>query len=301
MYEARTADNEPIDIDSLRYRDDARSLTLFCRGCSIELFPVAWDLVRKYKCVAHFRRKTEHDPDCNQTAYEDLINSGKSLQITSEASLPGPYPSKLRFPKEKRIVGSVESSVAEVIDSYRKDPSKEILKNDCTREGNTSTSLLQVCRFYTYFPRLRNLPFEAEGCEGKTFEGTIRLLPQIVQIRELRPHIYFGRLSFKDKLDRSAEHLSIKVMGQYVERNRDLYCLELRWATWSERQKSIFFSQIEQYRTTLAEEWRKANAQKPRLNVFFLGEQSADNLSVFRLTDPKKICFVPENYRLNAG
>jgi hypothetical protein len=269
---------------------------LSCAGCNAEVVTVAWKPDIEYKLSSYFRlrRGHEHEINCNIGGYEEFVNSGKQ-QIRSAADIPGGYPARLLFRKPEKLIEPRNSQVP-AKDRYVYGNARISDGSRSTRSGNTTTSLLQVCRFYVNVPEGRKPPFRAEGIEGATYNEVFQSLHFFTIERLLPPKIYYGSLMFKVKPERSFHSLLLTLVQKIKGNNERHYRLEICWKDWSEARKTNFSNLIDVKREFLREQWfqekQSPSPRQPQPNVFFIGDQSADDRSVFRVCDPRTVCIL---------
>jgi hypothetical protein len=302
MFEARFADGNPIDIDQFRYLENADRLVLFCKGCNAEVLAVAWKPGIEYKLSSHFRLSPGHDHavGCSTEAYEEFTDSGKQRIIRSASDIPGGYPARLVFRKEERLTEVGVDRNVPAKHRYVSGSGEPSDGSSSMRGGNTTSSLLQACRFYILNPELRDLPFKADGVEGSKYREAFQSLHSFPRERKLSKRIFYGSLLFKMELRDSVESLQLCLVQKIRGENERRYRLDIYWKSWSEIRKANFKKLIDEKRGILKEQWirekKSSSLLQSCLYIFFIGDQSEDDLAVFRVSDHRNVCILPSSY-----
>ncbi len=302
VFEARSADGMPIDIDQFRQLENADRLALYCMGCNAEVFAVAWKPNMQYKRASHFRLRLghKHEAGCLTEAYEKFVDSGKKRTVQSASDIPGGYPSRLVFRKQEALIDTTNSPDVPAKDRFIYGSGRLPDNSSSTRNGNTTSSLLQVCRFYINCPQFRDLPFQADGIEGAKFREAFKSLHFFATERVLPRRIHFGSLLFKVSPEISPDFLLVTLVPRIKGGNERCYRLEICWKDWSAIRRNNFLKQIEEKRAFLREQWirekQSSSSQRSCLYVFFIGDQAEDDLALFRVRDPRNVCILPSSY-----
>ncbi len=153
---------------------------------------------------------------------------------------------------------------------------------------------------YRLTAALSGLPFRADGVEGSKYREVFQSLHRFPVERKLSKRIFYGSLLFKMELEDSVESLLFWLVQRIRGADERHYRLDICWKNWSEIRKANFNKVIEEKRGFLKEQWirekRSSSPQQSCLYIFFIGNQSEDDLAVFRVSDPRNVCILPSSY-----
>jgi len=304
VFEARMPDGIAIDIDQFRLREDADGMVLRCARCEAEVSAVAWKPGVEYKRSSHFRLLpgTKHEDDCPAGKSDKGEGSGQTRPIKSPADFPGGYPSRLSIRSQQVLVGAENGFVVSSKDRYVHADAGSSQGGGGVRNGNMTSSLLQVCNFYLNHPECKPWPFSGDGLQGASYEDIFRSLHRLPREQRLAPRIYFGTMPFKMDFENSPESLVLVLQQKIGGGSARHYRVKICWKNWSENRRSRFLNLLEEKRAHLRERWlqekRTSSSHRSCVYVFVIGQQAEDDLATFCVTDPRYLCILPWSYEV---
>lgn len=132
------------------------------------------------------------------------------------------------------------------------------------------------------------------GIKGRTYSEVFKKLQSKIQPYP-EPKIFYAELLW-NKFIEDDEKLIIPLSGERTEdesgkrKSSRSYQIHIKWAGWSKAKRTVVRKELEIARTEAQE--AKAKRLKDKANVFFIGEQSADNPEMFYVTDYRLICAI---------
>lgn len=110
--------------------------------------------------------------------------------------------------------------------------------------------------------------------------------------------IFYTELLWQD-FEQDDDNLIIPLSGEWIKdefgksKSSRTYKLHVKWANWSQAKRTALRNDLD----TAQREAKEAvnNTAKKRAQVFFIGEQSADNHENFYITDYRLICVIAEH------
>ncbi|SRR6266481_171099 len=279
--------------------NNADQLDWRCVGCDASVFPVAWDGLRKYKKSAHFKihPRTRHENLCGIEQVETLLETGRSREIKSTDGFPDHLPSIVSFRSLTTIVPvEGEASKGGKLKSIAPTAPAGSLPSRASHRCQTQ-GIRRICEIYHGFPHLRGEPLRVPGCTGETYREIFKRLGNTEGPFRIQNKIHVVGVRYRSKMDYAQPELRIELnAGLKTEDETRRYQVVVDWREWSERARTLFKNFLEEKLNILQEQYQAAVKQKaplPSVDMYFLGEQCAEDFLTFRVDHPQKIHLIP--------
>lgn len=266
------------NVDKERYR---------CRGCGAKAIPASFqpeNVVRP-----HFR--ASHSPDCDITGEAKLIARGRQEKLGSKLTgFPAPYPSKLVLSDQRVVVDGDPGGAHPAPSSTRGQPRVGGGTSDLQRKRSAGT-IRPISRAFINYPYDRYLDLDVPGVEAKTYAQVFKKLKWDELLSYPDQKIFYAAIRWAAPL-RTDDYLEVSLDGG--ERNDKKlvrpYRVRVAWRDWSKSQRTYVSNELEAARKEAMLEAEQKTKRKGYL--FFIGEQDAGDLTLFRVADHRLICCV---------
>ncbi|MBK5073627.1 hypothetical protein I2492_09935 [Budviciaceae bacterium CWB-B4] len=284
---------EKVEAEDLWLLDDIDTSGYVCWGCGIEMYPSAWQKGSKKRSSFNKMPGKEH---INCDAESTVVKQGQKKSVRHLLdSAPGLMPAGLKLIEQRPVVDP------DATGSENK-PSSTHSASSTSSEGNAPArqsrrpvnAIRQICRAFTRFPYDRGMSLNIPGIDVDTYMTVFKKLKDPIQSYPDR-RIFYSQLLWQ-KFEQDESRIIIPLSGEWTKdesgkpkpsRN---YKLQVEWGNWSKAKRTMLLNELE----TVQEEAKEAvnKKAKERAQVFFIGEQSADNPEIFYVTDYRLICAI---------
>ncbi|MNG82618.1 hypothetical protein D3C73_306120 [compost metagenome] len=287
---------EIVEAEDLWLLDSVDTEGYVCWGCGIEMYPSAWQKGHKKRPSFNRMPGKEHKPDCDADAESTVVKQGQKKSVRHVLdSAPGLMPSGLKLIEKRPIVESGIAGGESKPSSTRSASPKSGEGNFPERQSRRSVNAIrQICRAFIRFPYDRGMSLNMPGIDANTYMTVFRKLKEPIQTY-LDSRIFYSQLLWQ-KFEQDESRIIIPLSGEWTKdesgkpKPSRSYKLHVEWEDWSKAKRTMLLNELE----TVQEEAKEAanKRAKERAQVFFIGEQSADNQEIFYVTDYRLICAI---------
>lgn len=265
-----------------------------CWGCGIDMYPSSWKKENKKRPSFNKMPGKEHLIHCDADAEREVISQGQTQSVRQQLdSSPGLSPSGLVL-IEKRP--ATAPNLGNGINGPTSVHSPTVAAGHGNGPQRTSRrkaqSIRPICRAFIHFPHDRNISLEIPGIEADNYLTVFKRLGSPIQ-KYPDTKIFYSELLWLP-ITQSEERLIIPLAGEWEERRPSKsYQLHVEWKSWSQAKKTMLLNELE----AAKEEGKQARrvGRKDKAWVFFIGEQNADHLETFYVSDFRLICSIIGN------
>lgn len=284
-----------VEAESLWSLDSVDVHGYECHGCGIQVYPASYERASNKKRPYFSRRTHVHANDCEVDGRPALVQRAKSGRVGRVEGFPVPFPSRLVL-EDRRPTERIRED---------EDLDRMALQRTRTRagagagtgryHGHTVTTIRPMCRTFIDFPHDRaELPASIPGCAGTTYANLFRRLSTVRAFEQPRQLSYAPMAWSKPVRTREYGEWKLDAGDWDKERNRrsdNAYRLRVQWATWTHRQRRVVEYETEVCRNEVIRTPQKAW-------LFFVGTQSADDLTLISVDDHRLICALVGDARI---
>jgi len=262
-----------------------------CRGCGIKVTPASYrpeNVVRPYFTT----RDGDHKSGCDVDGETKLVSKGRKGRVsTPRHGFPSPYPSRLVLRNERYVVGDCEPV------SERANSEKNTAKSSegigaalISTHRRAANSIRPICRTFINFPFDRDLELTIPGIDTATYRSVFKKLKWDELIFYPKARLFYAAIRWNKPVD-TEDYLEVLLdAGERGDNKRLLrgYRIRVQWAEWSKAKRAFVRNEIEAAR----KEAIKASNENPKSKgyLFFIGQQSPDDVGIFLVTDHRLIC-----------
>ncbi|SNY61365.1 hypothetical protein [Enterobacter sp. CC120223-11] len=286
---------EIVEAEDLWLLDDIDTTGYICWGCGIEMYPSAWQKGSKKRPSFNKMPGKEHI-NCDADAESTVVKQGQKKSVRDLLdSAPGLMPAGLRLIEKRPVVDPDATGSENNSRSARSASSTSHEGNAPTRQSRRPVNTIrQICRAFIRFPHDRDISLNIPGIDAHTYKSVFRKLRDPIQ---LYPHrrVNYSTLVWQ-KFEQSEDRLVIFLSGEWAPdefgnpRPSRPYKLHIEWGDWSQAKRTLVRQELE----VAKEEAKEAKKKRlsDRAQIFFIGEQNADNPEIFHVTDYRLICAI---------
>ena len=284
-----------VEAESLWSLDSVDVYGYECHGCGIQVYPASYERASNKKRPYFSRREHVHANDCEVDGRPALVKRAKCGRVGRAEGFPVRFPSKLVLEDHRPMERRAEDQELDQGAPYRRRTRGERAAGSGAYHGHTVTTIRPMCRTFMDFPYDRqDLPASIPGCAGTTYANLFHRLTAARAFDRPR-QLSFAPMAWSRPV-RTSEYGEWKLdAGDWdKERNRrsdNVYRVRVRWGTWTERQRRVVERETEVCRKEVIGTTRKAW-------LFFVGSQSADDLTLISVDDHRLICALPGEARI---
>lgn len=286
---------EKVDAEELWLLDIVDTSGYVCWGCGIEMYPSAWQKGSKKRPSFNKMPGKEHI-NCDADAESVVVKQGQKKSVRHLLdSAPGLMPAGLKLIEKRPVVDPAATG-------GQNKPSSTRFASSTSGEGNTPTrqsrrpvnTIRQICRAFIRFPYDRGMSLNIPGIEADTYMTVFKKLKDPIQSYPDR-RVFYSQLLWQN-FEQDDNRLIIPLSGEWAKdefgklRPSRSYKLHVEWANWSQAKRTALRNELD----AAQEEAKEAGKKKlqDRAQVFFIGEQSADDHEIFYVTDYRLICAI---------
>lgn len=286
---------EKVEAEDLWLLDDIDTSGYVCWGCGIEMYPSAWQKGSKKRPSFNKMPGKEHI-NCDAEAESTVVKQGQKKSVRHLLdSAPGLMPAGLKLIERRPIVDPSTVGSENNPSSTRSASPASVEGNAPMRQSRRPVNAIrQICRAFIRFPHDRDMSLNIPGIDTDTYMTVFKKLKDPIQLYpELR--IFYSQLLWQ-KFEQDDSRIIIPLSGEWTKdksgkpKPSRSYKLHVEWGNWSKPKRTMLLNELE----TVQEEAKEAanNKAKERAQVFFIGEQDADNPEIFYCTDYRLICSI---------
>lgn len=268
-----------------------------CPGCNVRMKPIACG-EGPYKVSPHFRSESEHKVDCDIDGLRKIVVKGRVKPVFGVMAMTDGIPTILNLVQRRPQRPSTENEEADAEGVLNALHGRGNNDAGTRRHEATASTIRRIAEAYCGFPDERGRRLKIPGCEGNTYASCFQRLRHTKLYVRFSRRVMFAPIRFS----RPQENGGITVMeldsvvwpeaigadGKWHPLAR--YRLALPTGDWSARSRNRFSKDLEEARN----EQRDSHNEGVNWKVFafFLGDQSEDDLAIFKVTDHRLICFL---------
>lgn len=161
-----------------------------------------------------------------------------------------------------------------------------------TNRRRVASTIRPICRTFINFPYDRDLELEVPGIDATKYLSVFKKLKWDELAFYPDTRIIYAAIRWSRPLD-TDDFLEIALdTGERDQEKRLLrgHRVRVEWAEWSKAKRTYVRNEIEAARKEAIAAKDKGTKEKGYL--FFVGEQGADDVTLFRITDHRLICCV---------
>lgn len=287
---------EIVEAEDLWLLDSVDTEGYVCWGCGITMHPAAWEKDKKVRAYFKKKRHIQHHHECDADAESTVIRQGQEESVRNILdSAPGLMPSGLKLIEQRPVVEPGIAGGESKSSSTRSASSASGESNSPERQSRRQVNAIRnICRAFIRFPHDRGMSLNVPGISGQIYMTAFKKLRKEVQSYP-EPKIFYAPLLWK-KFSENEEKLIIPLSGEWGKdeagkpKPTRSYQLHIEWAGWSKAKRTVVRKELEAARTEAIE--AKGKGLKDKAWVFFIGEQNAENLEIFYVSDYRLICAI---------
>lgn len=284
-----------VEAEDLWLLDDVDTSGYVCWGCGIEMYPSAWQKGSKKRPSFNKMPAKEH-VNCDADTESTVVKQGqkKSVRHLLDCA-PGLMPAGLKLIEQRPVVDPDATGGENNSSSTRS-------ASSTTSEGHTPArqsrrpvnAIRQICRAFIRFPYDRGMSLNIPGIDADTYMTVFKKLKDPIQSYPDR-RVFYSQLLWQN-FEQDDNRLIIPLSGEWAKdefgklKPSRSYKLHVEWANWSQAKRTALRNELD----AAQEEAKDAGKKKlkDRAQVFFIGEQSADDHEIFYVTDYRLICAI---------
>lgn len=284
-----------VEAEDLWLLDDVDTSGYVCWGCGIEMYPSAWQKGSKKRPSFNKMPGKEHI-NCDADAESTVAKQGQKKSVRDMLdSAPGLMPAGLKLIEQRPVVDPDATGGENNSSSTRS-------ASSTTSEGHTPArqsrrpvnAIRQICRAFIRFPYDRGMSLNIPGIDADTYMTVFKKLKDPIQPYPDR-RVFYSQLLWQN-FEQDDNRLIIPLSGEWAKNELGKlkpsrsYKLHVEWANWSQAKRTALRNELD----AAQEEAKDAGKKKlkDRAQVFFIGEQSADDHEIFYVTDYRLICAI---------
>jgi hypothetical protein len=279
-----------IDAESLYVNRPVDKDRYLCRGCEIPVTPASYEPHNQVR--AYFTaNKQAHRPGCDVDGEMKLLTRARKERVTSPITgFPASYPSELVLLDTREQVENGDLPLSKA-GSRSGTPVASVGQDNAPRHRKswTARTIRPLARTFVKFPFDRDLALKVPGIDGGKYYQVFRRVKSDEIVPYMKRQIFYAPISWSKPLETETA-LEIALGAGEWEGKKLVrpYRLQVQWRDWSSFCKSAVTREIEIARLE-AIEAGKAN-RNVKGWIFFLGHQSADDLTQFFVEQYELIC-----------
>lgn len=285
-----------VEAEDLWLLDSVDTEGYVCWGCGIEMYPSAWQKGSKKRPSFNRMPGKEHKIDCDADAERTIVKQGQKKSVGNALdSAPGLMPSGLKLIEQRPVVDPSATGCENNSSTIRSASSTSGESNSSVRQSRRPVNAIrQICRAFIRFPYDRGMSLNMPGIDANTYMTVFRKLKEPIQSYPDR-RVFYSQLLWQ-KFEQDESRIIIPLSGEWAKdefgkpKPSRSYKLHVEWANWSQAKRTALRNELD----AAQEEAKDAGKKKlkDRAQVFFIGEQSADNHEIFFVTDYRLICVI---------
>ncbi|WP_336185076.1 hypothetical protein [Klebsiella grimontii] len=286
---------EIVEAEDLWLLDNVDTEGYVCWGCGIEMYPSAWQKGSKKRPSFNKMPGKKHI-NCDADAENTVVKQGQKKSVRQLLdSAPGLMPAGLKLIEQRPVVDPGATSGENKSSSTRSASSTSSEGNAPARQSRRPVNaILQICRAFIRFPYDRGMSLNIPGIDADTYMTAFKKLKDPIQSYPDR-RVFYSQLLWQ-KFEQDENRIIIPLSGEWTKdesgksKSSRSYKIQVEWGNWSKAKCTMLLNELE----TVQEEAKEAvnKKAKERAQVFFIGEQSADNPEIFYVTDYRLICAI---------
>lgn len=287
---------EKVEAEDLWLLDSVDTEGYVCWGCGITMHPAAWEKDKKVRAYFKKKRHIQHHHECDADAESTVIRQGQKASVRNILdSAPGLMPSGLKLIEKRPVVESGIAGDESKSSSTHSASSTSSEGNAPARQSRRPVNAIrQICRAFIRFPYDRGMSLNIPGIDADTYMTVFKKLKDPIQSYPDR-RVFYSQLLWQN-FEHDDNRLIIPLSGEWAKdgfgklKPSRSYKLHVEWANWSQAKRTALQNELE----AAQEEAKDAGKKKlkDRAQVFFIGEQSADDHEIFYVTDYRLICAI---------
>ncbi|EDI0007562.1 hypothetical protein CC633_14610 [Salmonella enterica subsp. enterica serovar Enteritidis] len=286
---------EIVEAEDLWLLDNVDTEGYVCWGCGIEMYPSAWQKGSKKRPSFNKMPGKKHI-NCDADAENTVVKQGQKKSVRQLLdSAPGLMPAGLKLIEQRPVVDPGATSGENKSSSTRSASSTSSEGNAPARQSRRPVNAIrQICRAFIRFPYDRGMSLNIPGIDADTYMTAFKKLKDPIQSYPDR-RVFYSQLLWQ-KFEQDENRIIIPLSGEWTKdesgksKSSRSYKIQVEWGNWSKAKCTMLLNELE----TVQEEAKEAvnKKAKERAQVFFIGEQSADNPEIFYVTDYRLICAI---------
>lgn len=286
---------EIVEAEDLWLLDSVDTEGYVCWGCGIEMYPSAWQKGSKKRPSFNKMPGKEHI-NCDADAESTVVKQGQKKSVRHLLdSAPGLMPAGLKLIEQRPFVDPDATGSENKHSSTRSVSSTSSEGNAPARQSRRPVNAIrQICRAFIRFPYDRGMSLNILGIDADTYMTVFKKLKDPIQSYPDR-RVFYSQLLWQ-KFEQDESRIIIPLSGEWTKdesgkpKPSRSYKLQVEWGNWSKAKRTMLLNELE----TVQEEAKEAvnKKAKERAQVFFIGEQRADNPEIFYVTDYRLVCAI---------
>ncbi|WP_410707951.1 hypothetical protein [Citrobacter amalonaticus] len=286
---------EIVEAEDLWLLDSVDTEGYVCWGCGIEMYPSAWQKGSKKRPSFNKMPGKEHI-NCDADAESTVVKQGQKKSVRHLLdSAPGLMPAGLKLIEQRPVVDPDATGSENKHSSTRSVSSTSREGNAPARQSRRPVNAIrQICRAFIRFPYDRGMSLNILGIDADTYMTVFKKLKDPIQSYPDR-RVFYSQLLWQ-KFEQDESRIIIPLSGEWTKdesgkpKPSRSYKLQVEWGNWSKAKRTMLLNELE----TVQEEAKEAvnKKAKERAQVFFIGEQRADNPEIFYVTDYRLVCAI---------
>ncbi|MRS92152.1 hypothetical protein GJV04_19220 [Enterobacteriaceae bacterium RIT714] len=286
---------EKVEAEDLWLLDDIDTSGYVCWGCGIEMYPSAWQKGSKKRPSFNKMPGKEHI-NCDADAESTVVKQGQKKSVHHMLdSAPGLMPAGLKLIEQRPVVDPGTTGSDNKPNPTRSTSSASSEANAPARQSRRPVNAIrQICRAFIRFPYDRGMSLNIQGIDADTYMTVFKKLKDPIQSYSER-RLFYSQLLWQ-KFEQDENRVVIPLSGEWAKdesgkfKPSRSYKLHIEWGNWSKAKRTMLLNELE----TVQEEAKEAvnKKTKERAQVFFIGEQSAENPEIFYVNDYRLICAI---------
>ncbi|AGP46865.1 hypothetical protein SOD10_39350 [Serratia plymuthica] len=286
---------EIVEAEDLWLLDSVDTEGYVCWGCGIEMYPSAWQKGSKKRPSFNKMPGKEHI-NCDADAESTVVKQGQKKSVRHLLdSAPGLMPAGLKLIERRPAVDHDATGSENKPSSTRSASSTSSEGHAPVRQSRRPVNAIrQICRAFIRFPYDRGMSLNIPGIHAETYMTVFKKLKDPIQSYPER-RVFYSQLLWQ-KFEQDESRIIIPLSGEWTKdesgkpKPSRSYKLHVEWGNWSKAKRTMLLNELD----TVQEEAKEAvnKKAKERAQVFFIGEQSADNPESFYVTDYRLICAI---------
>ncbi|MFN1144524.1 hypothetical protein [Serratia quinivorans] len=287
---------EIVEAEDLWLLDSVDTEGYVCWGCGITMHPAAWEKDKKVRAYFKKKRHIQHHHECDADAESTVIRQGQKESVRNILdSAPGLMPSGLKLIEQRPVVDPDTAGGENNSSSTRSASSTTGEGHAPARQSRRPVNVIrQICRAFIRFPYDRGMSLNIPGIDTDTYMTVFKKLKDPIQSYPDR-RVFYSQLLWQN-FEQDDNRLIIPLSGEWAKdefgklKPSRSYKLHVEWANWSQAKRTALRNELD----AAQEEAKDAGKKKlkDRAQVFFIGEQSADDHEIFYVTDYRLICAI---------
>jgi len=286
---------EKVEAEDLWLLDDIDTSGYVCWGCGIEMYPSAWQKGSKKRPSFNKMPGKEHI-NCDADAESTVVKQGQKKSVRHLLdTAPGLMPAGLKLIEKRPVVDPDATGGENKSSSTRSASSTSGEGHAPARQSRRPVNAIrQICRAFIHFPYDRSMSLNIPGINADSYMTVFKKLKDPIQSYPDR-RVFYSQLLWQ-KFEQDENRIIIPLSGEWTKdesgkpKPSRSYKLHVEWGNWSKAKRTMLLNELE----TVQEEAKEAvkKKAKERAQIFFIGEQHADNPEIFYVTDYRVICAI---------